>query len=84
MYKEVHNKTQANDVYYLLIINVCRETPQESAVGFSGTLDPVYRDAVGEEAMRWALCAGISSGSPAARCRYVRCIASGCVDKLCD
>jgi hypothetical protein len=66
LYKEVHKKTQARDVYYLLIIDACRETPQESAVGFSGTLDPVYRDAVGEEAMRWALCAGTSRGSTAA------------------
>jgi hypothetical protein len=66
LYKEVHKKTQAKDVYYLLIIDACRETPQESAVGFSGTLDPVYRDAVGEEAMRWALCAGTSRGSTAA------------------
>jgi len=66
LYKELHKKTQAHDVYYLLIIDACRETTQESAVGFSGTLDPVYRDAVGEEAMRWALCAGTSRGSPAA------------------
>ncbi len=64
--KEVHKKTHANDVYYLLIIDACRETPQEPAVGFLGTLDPLYRDAVGEEAMRWALCAGTSRGSPAA------------------
>jgi hypothetical protein len=54
---------QANDVYYLLIIDACRETPEEPAVGFSGTLDPVYRDAKSEEAMRWALCAGTSRGS---------------------
>ena len=66
LYEEVHKKAQANDVYYLLIIDACRETQQESPVGFSGTLDPVYRDAVGEEAMRWALCAGTSRGSLAA------------------
>ena len=60
---------QANDVYYLLIIDACRETPEEPAVGFSGTLDPVYRDASdakSEKAMRWALCAGTSRGSLAA------------------
>ena len=66
LYKEVHKKAQANDVYYLLIIDACRETPQESpGPAFPGTLDPVYRDAVGKEAMRWALCAGTSRGSQA-------------------
>ena len=65
LYEEIHSKMQTNDVFYLVILDVCRETlgGVPSAVGFSPTLDPIYRE--GRQSMRWALCAGTNRGSVA-------------------
>ena len=51
---------QAGVIYYVLIIDACRETLEhtESAVGFSGTLEPRNLGA-----MKWALCTGTNRGS---------------------
>ena len=51
---------QADDIYYVLIIDACRETLEgtEFSIGFSGTLEPRNLGA-----MKWALCTGTNSGS---------------------
>jgi len=53
-----------------LLTDTCRETldGKISAEGFSGTLDPFYRDPEAEETvgaaeMKWAMCAGTNRGS---------------------
>ena len=46
---------QADDIYYVLIIDACREMLEgtEFSIGFSGTLEPRNLGA-----MKWALCTG--------------------------